>query len=68
VTTEITTAFSKSSYSDQQGDCLEIAETADGGRAIRDSKSLPGPLLHLGSGPWSTFLTAVKADAFSADA
>lgn len=66
MTTEITTAFSKSSYSDQQGDCLEMAETADGGRAIRDSKSLSGPLLRLGSGPWSTFLTSVKEDTVSA--
>lgn len=65
MTPEITTTFSKSSYSDQQGDCLEIAETADSGRAIRDSKSLPGPLLHLNSGPWSTFLTSVKEDTIS---
>ncbi|MDK0520664.1 DUF397 domain-containing protein [Streptomyces sp. ML-6] len=68
MTPEITSTFSKSSYSDQQGDCLEIAETAHGGRAIRDSKGLAGPLLHLGSGPWSAFLDAVKTDAFSADA
>lgn len=68
MTPEITTTFSKSSHSDQQGDCLEIAETADGGRAIRDSKSFPGPLLHLSSEPWSAFLGAVKADALSADA
>ncbi|MEU8696493.1 DUF397 domain-containing protein [Streptomyces sp. NPDC059818] len=66
MTTEIITAFRKSSYSDQQGDCLEIAGTAGEGHAVRDSKSLTGTVLRIGSSPWSMFLTAVKADAFSA--
>lgn len=67
MTSEIITAFRKSSYSDQQGDCLEIAGTAGGGSAVRDSKGLTGTVLRIGSGPWSTFVTAVKADTFSAD-
>ncbi|MFD7720434.1 DUF397 domain-containing protein [Streptomyces sp. NPDC059814] len=67
MTSEIITSFRKSSYSDQQGDCLEIAGTAGESHAIRDSKGLDGYVLRIGSGPWSTFLTAVKTDTFSAD-
>ena len=34
----------KSSFSGGQGgDCVEVAELPDGGRAVRDSKDLAGP-------------------------
>ncbi|MFD3648797.1 DUF397 domain-containing protein [Streptomyces cyaneofuscatus] len=40
------TAFRKSSHSSggQGSECLEVAHTADGGRAVRDSKKPAGGL------------------------
>ncbi|MEV7191103.1 DUF397 domain-containing protein [Streptomyces sp. NPDC093510] len=53
---EIVTEFRKSSYSDQQGDCLEIAHTSTGGRAIRDSKNPGGPILTFPGEAWGEFV------------
>ncbi|WP_327711377.1 DUF397 domain-containing protein [Streptomyces sp. NBC_00464] len=62
---EIVGTFSKSSYSDQQGDCVEVAPLANGGRAVRDSKNFGcGTQLHA-SDAWAAFLEAVKGDPFS---
>nr|WP_200305835.1 DUF397 domain-containing protein [Streptomyces adelaidensis] len=49
--------FIKSSYSGGQGDCVEVAATTTGGRAIRDSKNPHGPLLHIGEASWHAFLS-----------
>ncbi|MEW5352485.1 DUF397 domain-containing protein [Streptomyces sp. 16-176A] len=49
-------AFRKSSYSAQQGDCVEVAPTADHGRAVRDSKQSDGPLLTVSGESWRAFL------------
>ena len=38
IVTEVVGTFRKSSYSAQQGDCVEVADTATHGRAVRDSK------------------------------
>ncbi|MFH8467518.1 DUF397 domain-containing protein [Streptomyces sp. NPDC017991] len=55
--TEIVGTFRKSSYSAQQGDCVEVADTAVGGRAVRDSKqSDTGPLLTVSREGWQAFL------------
>ncbi|WEH16274.1 DUF397 domain-containing protein [Streptomyces sp. VNUA24] len=62
MTPEFIGPFRKSSYSGQQGDCVEVAVTT-GGRAIRDSKNPHGPLLHLSPTVWQTFLDATKDSA-----
>lgn len=36
--TEIVSTFWKSSYSAGEGNCVEVADTATHGRAVRDSK------------------------------
>ncbi|MFI8105989.1 DUF397 domain-containing protein [Streptomyces sp. NPDC086023] len=62
MTREITSEFRKSSYSDQQGDCLEAAHTADAGRAVRDSKDPASATLLFGATAWSVFVDDLKAD------
>ncbi|MEU1041363.1 DUF397 domain-containing protein [Streptomyces sp. NPDC005907] len=54
--TEVVGSFRKSSHSAQQGDCVEVAPTADHGRAVRDSKRQDGPLLTVSREGWQAFL------------
>ncbi|WP_430542436.1 DUF397 domain-containing protein [Streptomyces iconiensis] len=37
------------------GDCVEVAHTADGGRAVRDSKVPARGTQHFSAGAWRTF-------------
>ncbi|MFE7840387.1 DUF397 domain-containing protein [Streptomyces sp. NPDC057474] len=60
MTPELIGPFRKSSYSGAQGDCVEVAATNTGGRALRDSKNPHGPLLHIGPHSWHTFLAGTK--------
>jgi Domain of unknown function (DUF397) len=53
--------FRKSSYSAQQGECVEVASLPDGGRAVRDSKDPDGPVLRFSADEWSAFVRRVKA-------
>jgi hypothetical protein len=46
VTCDVMGPYRKSSYSGQQGNCVEIAVTANGDRAVRDSKDTNRPSLH----------------------
>ncbi|MFE7428187.1 MULTISPECIES: DUF397 domain-containing protein [unclassified Streptomyces] len=63
---EIVTAFKKASASQSAGqDCVEVAQTADGGRAVRDSKNPDGGLQFYAPAGWAAFIDGVKADAFS---
>ncbi|QHC30013.1 MULTISPECIES: DUF397 domain-containing protein [unclassified Streptomyces] len=48
--------FRKSSYSAQLDDCVEVADTAPAGRAVRDSKQDNGPLLTVSRETWTAFL------------
>ncbi|MGW4318109.1 DUF397 domain-containing protein [Streptomyces sp. NPDC004684] len=48
--------FRKSSYSGQEGNCVEVARTTDQGRAVRDSKQEDGPLLTVSREGWRAFL------------
>ncbi|TQJ54584.1 DUF397 domain-containing protein [Streptomyces sp. NBC_00080] len=54
--TEVVGRFRKSSYSAQQGDCVEVAPTVAGGRAVRDSKQPHGPLLTVSGEGWRAFV------------
>ncbi|MEU3653139.1 DUF397 domain-containing protein [Streptomyces sp. NPDC032161] len=63
---EIVTAFKKASASQSAGqDCVEVAHTADGGRAVRDSKNPDGGLQFYAPEGWAAFIDGVKAGAFS---
>lgn len=48
--------FRKSSYSKPESDCVEVADTAPGGRAVRDSKQQDGPLVTVSPESWQAFL------------
>lgn len=56
--TEVAGPFRKSSYSGQEGNCVEVADTADHGRAVRDSKHPEdgGPLLTVSRDSWRDFI------------
>ncbi|MFG2635966.1 DUF397 domain-containing protein [Streptomyces sp. NPDC048362] len=44
-------------YSGQENACVEVADTAPGGRAVRDSKQHDtGPLLTVSRQSWHAFL------------
>ncbi|MEU5209674.1 DUF397 domain-containing protein [Streptomyces sp. NPDC020742] len=62
---EIVTRFKKSSASqgDQQ-DCVEVAHTADGGRAVRDSKDHAAGTQFHGPAEWAAFVAALKGGRF----
>ena len=49
----------KSSYSGDQGNCIETAKIP-GGAAVRDSKDLAGPVLCFSADAWRVFLSALK--------
>ncbi|MDV9169761.1 DUF397 domain-containing protein [Streptomyces sp. W16] len=53
---ELVGPFQKSSYTTQLGECVEVAETADQGRAIRDSKQADGPLFVVSRSTWQDFI------------
>ncbi|MFE6738932.1 DUF397 domain-containing protein [Streptomyces tubercidicus] len=61
----IVTRFKKSSFS--QGinqECVEVARTANGGRAVRDSKDRAVGTQFHGAVAWGAFLAGVKEGRF----
>ncbi|MEU1790457.1 DUF397 domain-containing protein [Streptomyces sparsogenes] len=64
MTPEVTGPYRKSSYSLQEGNCVEIAPTVIGGRSIRDSKDMHGPHLTFTRGAWQAFLLGVRQGEF----
>ncbi len=54
-------AWHKSSYSSQDGNCVEVARNLPGVVAIRDSKNPKGPALVVTRQAWGTFLAMVNA-------
>lgn len=62
---DIVTPFKKSSASQGANtDCVEVAHTADGGRAIRDSKDPNGPVLFFTPTEWKAFASGVRGGEF----
>ncbi|MGW8986851.1 DUF397 domain-containing protein [Streptomyces parvus] len=63
---DIVTPFERSSYSSggQGTECVEVAHTADGGRAVRDSKDRAAGLQFYGPDDWAAFIDGVKAGTF----
>ncbi|MFF4475467.1 DUF397 domain-containing protein [Streptomyces sp. NPDC001520] len=57
----------KSSYSNGEGaECVEVADGTPGIIPVRDSKNPHGPALVFSAVDWTSFVSAVKADEFSA--
>ncbi|RKN09624.1 DUF397 domain-containing protein [Streptomyces radicis] len=54
----------KSSFSGNNGNCIEVAKLPDDGRAIRDSKDPYGAMLAVTANGWSSFVAAVQRDEF----
>ncbi|MFC5661937.1 DUF397 domain-containing protein [Kitasatospora misakiensis] len=53
------TAWRKSSYSNGQGDCIEIAGGFSDVVPVRDSKDPHGPTLTFTAIAWQSFITAI---------
>lgn len=51
--------YRKSTYSDDLGECVEVATNIPTTIAVRDSKHPTGPSLHVRSTTWAAFQTAL---------
>lgn len=56
---DATGAWRTSSYSGPEGECVEVALTADAAR-IRDSKDPGGPTLCVSAAAWAEFLAHIR--------
>ncbi|MFF2534009.1 DUF397 domain-containing protein [Streptomyces cyaneofuscatus] len=68
MTTETPRWFT-SSYSNNGGDCVEVAANLAASRGIvpvRDSKRVDGPVIDVSAAAFSTFVTGVQAGEFGA--
>jgi hypothetical protein len=54
----------KSTYSNAQSNCVEVAANLVGIVAVRDSKDPHGPALAFTPGEWRAFAAGVKAGEF----
>ncbi|WP_105974413.1 DUF397 domain-containing protein [Streptomyces geranii] len=59
------TTWFKSSYSGQNGECVEV-RLRPAGIDVRDSKNLPGPVVAVGAVAWLSFLGEVERVAHAA--
>ncbi|WP_405614978.1 DUF397 domain-containing protein [Streptomyces sp. NBC_01511] len=55
-------AWTKSSYSGGQSDCVEVAHGTRHALPVRDSKRPTGPVLTIPGAAWTAFVTSVKSD------
>jgi hypothetical protein len=56
----------KSSHSQQNGNCLEVAPVAPSRIALRDSKNPDGPKLVFSTADWAAFISGIKAGQLEA--
>ena len=61
---EIVTPWAKSSYSNSGANCVEVARTALGHVAVRDSKDPSGPPLRSTLDEWTAFVSGIKSGEF----
>ncbi len=54
----------KSARSGNSGNCVEVAELPNGGRAVRDSKDPTGPILRFTRREWDAFIGGAKDGEF----
>ena len=59
-------AWRKSTYSSQDGNCVEIATNIPGIIAIRDSKDPAGPTLSFTRSDWAVFIRTMNAGELAA--
>lgn len=60
---DLTTAlWRKSSYSSNNGDCVEVARNLPAVVAVRDSKNPAGPALVFTADEWRAFTSAAQAE------
>ncbi|MEU3566456.1 DUF397 domain-containing protein [Kitasatospora sp. NPDC006786] len=55
----------KSTYSNGQGNCIEIADGLASIVPVRDSKDLHGPVLSFTPEAWRSFVAGIQAGDFS---
>jgi hypothetical protein len=56
----VSTPWRKSSYSNSQANCVEVARTRTGTVAVRDSRNPGGGALSFSPDQWRTFVTKVQ--------
>ncbi|MGQ0774967.1 MAG: DUF397 domain-containing protein [Pseudonocardiales bacterium] len=61
---DLTPAWRKSTYSLDEGMCVEVADLADRGRIVRDSKDPAGPTLRFTPSEWAAFTTGIRNGEF----
>ncbi|MRH87991.1 DUF397 domain-containing protein [Nocardia sp. SYP-A9097] len=54
----------KSTYSQAQGECVEVAHLESGRVGVRDSKNPSGPALVFPQGAWDAFLAGIMSGEF----
>jgi hypothetical protein len=54
----------KSTFSNNTGACVEVADLVGDGRALRDSKDPTGPALMFTATEWVAFTAGVRAGEF----
>jgi Domain of unknown function (DUF397) len=60
-------AWRTSSYSNNGGACVEVADNLPGIVAVRDSKNRNGPILVLTPAGWREFTAGIRAGEFRSD-
>jgi hypothetical protein len=58
-------AWRTSSYTNNGGACVEVADNLPDLIAVRDSKDRSGPVLLLTASQWREFMTRLRANAVS---
>ncbi len=58
---DVTTPWRKSSYSNSQANCVEVARTGSGKVAVRDSRNPCDGTLRVSPSEWQTFVAKVQA-------
>ncbi|MZE77622.1 DUF397 domain-containing protein [Streptomyces xinghaiensis] len=62
----VTSPFIKSSYSGgASNDCVEVARTSDGGRAVRDSKNPGMGTQFYAPHAWDSFISGLRTGEFA---
>jgi hypothetical protein len=58
---DVSTPWRKSSYSNSQANCVEVAKTRSGKVAVRDSRNPGDGALSFSPDEWQTFVVKVQA-------